>query len=80
MGRGPGKLGGEVAVTVVSQVAPNALEVNKRVREKTDAAFRTPDLTDGLPECFRLDSKVGVCEVAVEKAHPNAEKSRGPHR
>jgi hypothetical protein len=46
MGRGPGKLGGEEAVTVASHFAPQAAEANNRISAEMFATFRALDLTD----------------------------------
>jgi hypothetical protein len=58
IGRGPGKLGGEEAVKVSSQDAPNAAEAENRGSERINAAFRTPDLTEDTLQFFQSRSKV----------------------
>ena len=74
MGRGPGKLGGDVAVTISSQSAPGALGGIKKASKITDVACQIIDLTND-PQCFRLDSKVCVCETVINRS-PKARQYR----
>src|SRR5450432_924761 len=76
IGRGPGKVGGDEAVTFASHFAPDAVEKNSRTSENTATMPRLSGLMAHSPPRTEPNSKVHASYTRTARHQINTRKGR----